>query len=339
MSRKTDVVIIGGGPAGLAAGIYTSRLGLDTILLEKTSLGGQVSVSPFIENYLGFISISGEELSKRFFEHAKVMGVTIHLGEAAEKLVLDSDPRKVITNKGVYETDAIIIATGASRRKLNVPGEKEFEGRGVSYCAVCDGAFFKNKIVAVVGGGNTAVAEALHLAQLVKKLYIVHRRDDLRAEIALKDRLLSNPHVTPLWNTVVEKIEGDTSVTGLILRDLKENKTFKLDVNGVFVAIGTVPNSKIAADAGIKIDKEGYIVVDKNQETNIKGVYAAGDVTGGVFQIGVAVGEGIIAGMSAFEYVTGGWYSKKKKLKPVKIDLEKIQPISGKEKPKFKFRL
>ncbi len=344
MSTKTDVVIIGGGPAGLAAGIYTSRLGLETILIEKTALGGQVAVSPFIENYPGFTMISGAELSKRFIEHAELMGVEFRVPEEVIKLELSSETKIVKTNKDTYEADAVIIASGASRKKLNVPGEKEFAGKGVSYCAVCDGSFFRGKVVAVVGGGNTAVSEALHLTGLVKKLYVIHRRDDFRAEIALKQRLLDSPNVTQLWNTVVERIEGDTTVRRLVLRDLKNNKQYEIEVDGVFIAIGYTPNSKIAADAGVAVDKEGYIIVDKRQETNIKGVYAAGDVTGGIMQIGVAVGEGIVAAMSAFEHVTGGWYAKKKKLKAVRIDFEKFKEKEEHEKREeekslFKFKL
>jgi len=340
MVRKADVVIIGAGPAGLAAGLYTARLGLETIILEKSALGGQVSVAPFIENYPGFVRISGEELAKRFIEHAKIMGAEIKGGEPAEKLELSGDVKKVITPRNTYEADAIIIATGASRQKLNVPGEKEFEGRGVSYCAVCDGAFFKGKTVAVVGGGNTAVTEALHLAQLVKKLYVIHRRDDFRAEIALKERLLSYSNVTPLWNTIVEAIEGDNVVRRLKLRDLKSNKTYYLEVDGVFVAIGMIPNSKIASEAGVAVDEKGFIIVNRRQETNIRGVFAAGDVTGGVMQVGVAVGEGIIAAMSAFEHVTGGWYAKKKVLKAVKIDFSKLgEETKEPRETLFKFKL
>lgn len=202
MTVRTHVVIIGGGPAGLTAGIYTSRLGLDTILIEKATLGGQVAISPFIENYPGFVSIPGPELTKRFIEHAETMGVQIKVPETVIDLELKGEVKKVYTDKNTYEADAVIITTGASRRKLNVPGEKEFAGKGVSYCAVCDGAFFKGKTVAVVGGGNTAVSEALHLTQLVRKLYIVHRRDDLRAEVALKQRLLDSPNVVPLLSLI-----------------------------------------------------------------------------------------------------------------------------------------
>ncbi len=344
MTVRTHVVIIGGGPAGLTAGIYTSRLGLDTILIEKATLGGQVAISPFIENYPGFVSIPGPELTKRFIEHAETMGVQIKVPETVIDLELKGEVKKVYTDKNTYEADAVIITTGASRRKLNVPGEKEFAGKGVSYCAVCDGAFFKGKTVAVVGGGNTAVSEALHLTQLVRKLYIVHRRDDLRAEVALKQRLLDSPNVVPLWNTIVEAIKGDTVVRKLVLRDLKKDEVFEIDVDGVFVAIGYAPNSQLAAKAGVLVDEKGYIIVNRKQETNIKGVYAAGDVTGGVMQIGVAVGEAIVAAMSAFEHVTGGWYAKKKALKAVKIDFEKLKTkekaIEEKEKKSlFKFKL
>ena len=194
----------------------------------------------------------------------------------------------------------------------------------------------------MVGGGNTAASEALHLTEVVKKLYIIHRRDDLRAEMALKQRLLSSPKVEPVWNSVVEAIEGDTKVERIRIRNLKTNEVSYLSVDGVFVAIGLVPNSEIAAQAGVKTDKNGYIIVDNKMRTNIEGVFAAGDVTGGLLQIATAVGEGALAAVSAFEYVTGGWYAKKKQLKPVKMKME-IMEVEEKEEKKseglFKFRL
>ncbi len=336
--RKADVIIIGAGPAGLAAGIYASRLGLETIIIEKSTVGGQLSVAPVIENYPGFISITGIELARRLAQHAKIMGAEIRENEEVTKLVLNPDKKIVISNKDNYEADAVILAMGAQRRKLGVPGENEFSGRGVSYCAVCDGAFFKNKIVAIVGGGNTAVSEALHLAQLVKRLYIIHRRDDLRAEMALKARLLNSPNVIPIWNSIVEAIEGDTTVRRIKIRNLKSNKQSHLEVDGVFVAIGLIPNSKIAKEAGVEVDKDEYIIVNKRQETNIKGVFAAGDITGGIQQVGVAVGEGIVAAMSAFEYVTGGWYAKRKQLKVVHLDLNAVKEEDKRGKIIFKFK-
>ncbi len=336
--RKTDVLIIGAGPAGLTAGIYCSRLGLEVIVVDKSAPGGQLNIIPLVENYPGFPRISGEELARRFTKHAEAMGVEIVTNEEVEKLELGGDIKRAYTSRNIYEADALIIATGARRRKLNVPGEREFEGKGVSYCATCDGAFFRNKIVAVVGGANTAVSEALHLKELVKKLYIIHRRDDLRAEMALKQRLLSAPNVEPIWNTIVERIEGDTKVKRLKLKNLVTGESFYLDVDGVFIAIGVVPNSEIAAKAGVKVDENGYIIVDRWMRTNIKGVFAAGDVTGGHLQIATAVGEGVIAAMSAFEHVTGGWYAKRKKLKTVKIKLEE-EEREGVGEELFKFKL
>jgi len=339
--RKVDVVIIGGGPAGLTAGIYTSRMGLETVLLEKASIGGNVAISSYIENYPGFPAIKGADLAKKMREHAELMGVEIHEMEGVEKLELSDELKRVYTSKNIYEADAVILAMGSRHKKLNVPGEKEFDGKGVSYCAVCDGPLFKGKKVAIVGGGHTAASDGQYLAEIVDTLYIVHRRDDLRVEVALKERLLSYPNVKPIWNTVVEAIEGDAAVKRIKLRNLKTGEVSYLDVDGVFVAIGVEPNSEIAIKAGVKVDENGYIIVNKKQETNIKGVYAAGDITGGLQQITVSVGEATIAAISAFEFVTGGWYSKKKKLKKVKIDLKELLGKEKEEERKttFSFKL
>ncbi len=340
--RNVDVLIIGGGPAGLTAGIYTSRMGLETVLLEKSSVGGNVAVSSYIENYPGFPAITGSELAKKMKEHAEIMGVEIHEFEEAKKLELSESKKIVITDKETYQAEAIILAMGSRHKKLNVPGEKEFDGKGVSYCAVCDGPLFKGKKVAIVGGGHSAASDGQYLAEIVDTLYIIHRRDDMRAETALKNRLLSYPNVKPIWNTVVEEIIGNDRVSKVRIRNLLTNEVKELEVDGVFVAIGIVPNNEIAKEAGVKLDEKGYIIVDKRQETNIKGVFAAGDVTGGLQQITVSVGEGTIAAISAFEHVTGGWYAKKKELKTVEIDIKKLlakNEEQEKTKPKFSFKL
>ena len=337
--RKVDVVIVGGGPAGLTAGIYTSRMGLETILLEKSSIGGNVALSSYIENYPGFPAIKGPDLARKMKEHAELMGVEIHEFEGVKKLELSDEKKIVITDKATYEADAVILAMGSRHKRLNVPGEKEFDGKGVSYCAVCDGPLFKGKVVAIVGGGHSAASDGQYLAELVKKLYIIHRRDDLRAEQALKTRLLSYPNVEPVWNTVVEEILGDTQVRRIRVRNIETGEIKEIEVDGVFVAIGIEPNSELAKEAGIAVDEKGYIIVNKKQETNIKGVYAAGDITGGLQQITVSVGEGTIAAISAFEYVTGGWYAKKKKLKEVKIDLKQLLKEEKETKTGFTFKL
>lgn len=305
-----DVLIVGGGPAGLTAGIYASRLGLKTIIITQT-IGGLAATAHLIENYPGFLSISGSELTDKMYEQATKWGASVNI---AEKVIdinnATGEIKEVISDRQRYRTKTVILATGANHRKLNVPGEKEFEGRGVSYCATCDGAFFKNKIVAIVGGSNTAATDGLFLSQLVKKLYIIHRRDKMRAEPILVERLFSQNNIEPIWNTVVKEIKGDKVVNKLILEDLKNGEIKELDIDGVFIAVGISPNNELAKKIGINMDKEGYIITDKKQQTNISGIYAAGDVTGGIGQITIAVGEGTIAALNAYQLIKGGKYYK-----------------------------
>ena len=305
-----DLIIIGGGPAGLTAGIYGARSGLKTLILEEKTLGGAASESPIIENYPGFPAITGQELVSKIAEHCRKFGVTIKEIEGVVELDLSSEKKIVKTDQMSYSASAVIIATGCHYRELGVPGENEFKGRGVSYCAVCDGAFFKEKRVLVVGGGNSAATSALYLTNVASNVKLVHRRDQLRAEEALF-RNLQDLKAEFLWNSVVKEIKGDVKVKSVVVHNNKTDETKEIEFDGVFVQIGEVPNSQFASKAGIKVDKGGYIIADERQRTNIAGVYAAGDVTNGpVKQIGTAVGQAIIAATEAFGYIKRPYYYK-----------------------------
>jgi len=309
-----DLIIVGGGPAGLTAGIYGARSGLKTLILEEKLPGGQIADSPLIENYPGFPSISGRELVNKMVKHCEKFNVEIHELEGVTELSLKGEMKTVKTVRSSYTSPAVIIATGAHPRKLGVPGESDFLGRGVSYCAVCDGAFFKGRRVLVVGGGNSAAVTALYLTGLASKVTLVHRRDRLRAEEALF-RDLQEKGVEFIWNSQVVEIRGENLVKSVVVRNNKTGETIEVEVDGVFVQVGEVPNSQIAQKAGVQVDEGGYIVVDQRQRTNISGVFAAGDVTTcPVKQVGTAVGQGIIAASEAYGYVKRPYYYKQRRL-------------------------
>jgi len=305
-----DLIIIGAGPAGLTAGLYGARSGLKTLVLDEKMPGGAVVDTPLVENYPGFESISGRDLADRMAEHCKKAGAKINGSEKVVELDLKNEKKVVKTNRAVYTASAVIIASGTRYETLGVPGETEFRGRGVSYCTLCDGAFFKGGNVLVVGGGNSAVVSARYLANIASHVRLAHRRDQLRAEEMLVKDLIAQG-VEIMWNTELKEVKGDTKVRGVILVNNKTGETMEIAVDGVFVQVGEAPNSQIAKEAGIKVDKAGYIVVDNRQRTNIAGVYAAGDVTiGPVKQIGTAVGEAIIAANEAFGYIKRPYYYK-----------------------------
>jgi len=307
--ESLELVIIGAGAAGLAAGIYAARSGLKTLILEEKLAGGNTADAPIIENYPGFLSISGRELAQKMLAHCKKFNVEIHEMERVTGLNLKGERKTVKTDKAVYETKTVIIASGTHYRELGVPGEKEFYGRGVSYCGVCDGPLFKGKRVLVVGGGNTAAITALYIAGLASQVKLSHRRDMLRAEESLVKALESKENVEILWNTELKEIKGKDLVEKVTLFNNKTGDTWELDVDGVFVQVGEVPNSQLAREAGVKVDEGGYIVVDVRQRTNIAGVYAAGDVTNHpVKQVGTAVGQGITAALEAYGYVRRPYY-------------------------------
>jgi len=298
-----ELVIIGGGPAGLTAGLYAARAGLNAVLIEKIVPGGQVIVSDWIENYPGFPEgLSGPDLVQKITEQVKRFDLNI---ESNEVVSVDlSEPSKKITlNDRTITTHTIIIATGAFPKKLGVPGEDTFYGKGISSCATCDGPFFKDRIVAAVGGGDTAVQESLFLTKFAKKVYLIHRRDRLRAAAILQKRALSNEKMEIIWDSVLTDISGLTNVENITVQNVKTGGKIQLSVDGCFIWVGTIPNTKFLADS-VKLDEYGFIVAGLNMETSVPGVFAVGDVRNTPLrQIATAVGDGAIAAISAENYI------------------------------------
>lgn len=288
-----DVVIIGAGPAGLSAGIYAQRGGLKTVIIEKQAVGGQAQSAPNVENFPGGISTNGFELCYKMLEQCTTLGVEFVFDEI-DKVSLDCEPKEITLKSGqsLFSSN-VIIATGASPRKLGIANEDTFIGKGLSYCATCDGAFFKGKTVAVIGGGNTAVEDALYLEKLASKVYLIHRRDSLRADKILAERL-ANSAITPIWNSVVENIVGEDKITQLTLKNAQNNTLTSISVDGVFVAIGHNPNTELFEN--IEKTDGGYIKTNSIMQTNLQGVYAIGDVRDTPLrQIVTACADGAIA--------------------------------------------
>lgn len=298
-----DLVIIGGGPAGLAAGLYAARARLKVILVEKIVAGGQILISDWIENYPGFPEgLSGSDLAQRFTEQAQKFGLQIE-NNAVVSVELSDPVKTIVLSDRTVTTHTIIVATGASPKKLGVPGEETFYGRGVSSCATCDAPFFKDRIVAAVGGGDTAVKESLFLTKFVEKVYLIHRRDQLRAEMILQEQALANEKIEIIWDSVLTGIGGLTNVENITVQNVKTKEEKTLSVDGCFIWVGEIPNTKFLAD-GVKLDEKGFIEANLNMETSVHGVFAAGDVRNTPLrQIATAVGDGAVAAFSAGHYI------------------------------------
>lgn len=296
-----DTVILGGGPAGLSAGIYASRGAVSTAIVDINMFGGQPSNYLELENYPGFQIVGGYDLMEKFEEHADKFGVKKFPMQEIQSIDLKS--KKIITNENEFTAKTIIIATGAQPMKLGVPGEKEFVGRGVSYCAVCDGAFYRNKVVAVVGGGNAAVEEAMYLTKFADKVYLVHRRDELRADKIVQERAFKNEKIEFLWDSIVKEIKGENLVDTVVLENVKTHQISNLQVNGVFPYIGIVPNvenisGQILQDAG------GFIITDETMATSVEGVFAVGDVRKTPLrQVITAASDGAVGAVYAVKYL------------------------------------
>lgn len=303
MAKKYDVIVIGAGPGGLTAGLYASRANLSVLILDRGIYGGQMNNTAEVENYPGFKSILGPDLAEKMYQGATQFGAEYAYG-SVEKVEVNGDLKQVITDSETYEAPVVIIATGSQYRKLGVKGEAEYAGRGVSYCAVCDGAFFKNQPLAVIGGGDSAVEEGVYLAKLASNVNIIHRRDQLRAQKILQERAFANDKIDFTWDTVVTKINGDgQKVTSVSTHNKKTGEDGELKVNGVFIYVGVIPLSEPFKELGIT-DEQGWIKTDELMQTSLPGVYAIGDVRAKELrQITTAVGDGSIAGQQAFNYL------------------------------------
>jgi len=301
---EAELIIVGGGPAGLTSAIYSARALIDTLVIEKMLPGGQPVLTTFIENYPGFPEgISGPELAERLESQAGKFGAKIITSRPVLNISRKEEGFEVKTEMESFWGKAVIVATGTSPRKLNVPGEEEFTGRGVSYCAVCDGAFYKDKVVAVVGGGDSAMDESIYLTRFASKVFVIHRRNQLRAEKILQERAFSNPKISFIWDTVVQSIEGDRKVGLIKLKNVKTGEISELKVDGIFVYIGSTPNSSMVKDL-VELDENGFIITDNCMKTSVPGLFAAGDVRNTSFrQLATAIGDGAIAANSAERYL------------------------------------
>ncbi len=298
-----DTVILGGGPAGLSAAIYASRGAISTALIDISMMGGQPSNYLELENYPGFPIVGGYDLMEKFEEHADKFGVQKYPMQEIERIDLVSNPKIILTKEFEFQAKSVIIATGAQPMKLNIPGEKEFVGRGVSYCAVCDGAFYKDKTVAVIGGGNAAVEEAMYLTKFANKVYLIHRRDELRADKIVQERAFKNDKIEFIWNSVAKEIQGDDLVHTLVLENVKTKELSNLNINGVFPYIGMVPNVENISGQ-VEQNAGGFIVTDEAMKTSIDGVFAVGDVrVTPLRQVITAAADGAVGAVYAVKYL------------------------------------
>ena len=298
-----DTIILGGGPAGFAAGLYAARSALSTAIVDISMLGGQPSNYLELENYPGFGSIGGFELMEKFEEHADKFGIQKFPMQEIESIDLISTPKVIKTKDSVFNARSIIIATGASPMKLGVPGELEFIGRGVSYCAVCDGAFYKDKVVAVVGGGNSAVEEAMYLTKFASKVYLIHRRDELRADKIIQERAFKNEKLEFVWNSCVREIKGHDLVESILVENCKSGEFNEISINGIFAYIGICPNVD-SFNGQLAQDSKGFIITNETMKTSIEGVFAVGDVrVTPLRQVITAASDGAIGAVYASKYV------------------------------------
>jgi len=304
VSEEYDVIIVGGGPAGLTAGLYTSRARLSSLLLEKGVMGGQIVEAELVENYPGFAEgISGMELSQLMHQQATKYGLKTIIAEVTG-IELQDEQKVIKTTKGNFTAKAVIIASGSERQKLGVPGEKELTGKGVSYCATCDAPFFTDQPIAIVGGGDAAITEALHLAKFASRVTVIHRRDQLRATRILQEKAFSEPKIEFLWSTVVDEIEGKDVVERLKLRQVITGAKSALDVAGIFVSIGLKPNTDYLKGV-LPLDDLGHIITNENMETEIPGIFAAGDVRhNSARQAICAAGDGATAAHYAQKFIS-----------------------------------
>jgi thioredoxin reductase (NADPH) len=299
-----DILIIGGGPAGLSAGIYGVRSGKNTILLEGKLVGGQLFNTDVVDNYLGFSKISGFELAQKMEAHVRDLGLKIEMAMVKSIKNVDDNLKVVETEDGrSFTTKTVIYAAGGNPRYLNVKGEEEYSKRGVSYCAVCDGPFFKGETIAVVGGGDAACEESLYLTNHAAKVYLIHRRDELRAKKQIQDTMLKNPKIEVIWDTVVEEIKGEDTVNALSIKNVKTGEVKDLPVSGLFIFIGFLPNTSLF-EFDIKKNEEGYILVDNTMQTSVPGVYAIGDSREHIArQVAISAGDGATAALAAGKYI------------------------------------
>lgn len=298
-----DVVVLGGGPAGLSAAMYAARGAVSTAIIDINMFGGQPSNYLEIENYPGMMKIGAYDLMEKFEHHADMFGVQKFPMQEIVSINLLSNPKIINTKEFQFKAKTVIIATGAQPMKLNIPGEKEYTGRGVSYCAVCDGAFYQDKVAAVVGGGNSAVEEAMYLTKFASKVYLIHRRDELRADKIIQQRAFKNPKLELVFDTVVDSIEGKDFVQSINVHNVKTGNTAKLSVDGIFPYIGIVPDVEFV-NGQIKQDSRGFIITDETMKTSADGVYAAGDVRNTPLrQVITAASDGAVSAVYAVKYI------------------------------------
>ncbi len=302
MEKVYDLIIIGAGPAGMTAAIYGSRANLSVLMLEKKFPGGQMLSTGEIENYTGYEEVSGPDLAEKMFEHSKKFGTEFSFGEITN-ISFEDNIKILETSTNKYKAKSVIIATGTEARLLGIPGETEFSSKGVSYCAVCDGAFYRNKNVVVIGGGDSAVEEALYLSNIVNKVTIIHRRDELRAQKILQERAFEKSNIEFIWDSIPISIFGERKVSGIEIQNVKTKEVSKIETDGVFIYIGMNPQTAIFKKLGI-LDEYGYVISNEHLETKIQGIFVAGDVRQKeIRQVVTAASDGAISAQSAYKYV------------------------------------